>query len=223
MEQVKQENLLKYSKKMLKTTLLGIIAAVFICAFSISAFAADPVDVVITNHVTGQLGTEIDAFMAGKGTADEFGWYSNINSLTVSGGSMNTVDFGTATDSEGKRSGLKKAIASEGLALTSLDFSGTSFVANTLPEGAFFYAQKLTNVVLPVSVTTIENYPFGYCKSLTSYVFPANVTTIGKYVFEYCSGLTSVTIPAGVVKIDEYLFTYAMDGTTPSVKEVHME
>ena len=53
-----------------------------------------------------------------------------------------------------------------------------------------------TKVVIPDSVTSIEDGAFEDCASLTSVEIPNSVTSIGKSAFEDCASLTSVEIPA---------------------------
>ena len=66
----------------------------------------------------------------------------------------------------------------------------------------------VTDVVIPDSVTCIEDYAFARCYTLTSITIPNSVTYMGKYVFYYCTSLTSITIPNSVTYIGEYAFAY---------------
>ena len=52
-----------------------------------------------------------------------------------------------------------------------------------------FHANKVIEVTLPESLTTICDYAFSGCSQLRRIVIPANVTEIGEYVFENCSNL----------------------------------
>ncbi len=63
-------------------------------------------------------------------------------------------------------------------------------------------------IVIPNSVTSIEERAFSGCEGLTSVVIPDSVTNIGEYVFLGCSGLTSVTIPDSVESIVRYAFAW---------------
>ena len=64
----------------------------------------------------------------------------------------------------------------------------------------------VTDLVIPSSVTSIEDYAFCGCSGLTSVTIPNSVTSIGDYAFWRCSGLTSVTIPNSVTSIGDYAF-----------------
>ena len=61
-------------------------------------------------------------------------------------------------------------------------------------------------LVIPTSVTSIENYAFYYCSGLTSIYIPSSVTNIGEGAFYYCNSLTSVTIPDSVASIGDMAF-----------------
>ena len=51
----------------------------------------------------------------------------------------------------------------------------------------------MTSVVIPNSVTSIDECAFEGCRSLVSLMIPNSVTSIGERAFSGCSGLTSVT------------------------------
>ena len=69
-----------------------------------------------------------------------------------------------------------------------------------------FYNSTLQEIVIPESVTDIEEYAFGSCSKLTSVTIGDGVTSIGNNAFSYCSSLTSITIPNSVTSIGSYAF-----------------
>ena len=101
-----------------------------------------------------------------------------------------------------------------------------------IPEYAFKNAASLTEIIIPKSVTIIENAAFYGCeslganstitiedsvtsigsktfygcKSLESITIPNSVTSIGKEIFKNCDALKTVKIGNGVTKIPEYAF-----------------
>ena len=87
--------------------------------------------------------------------------------------------------------------------------SNPFFFANNLYLGE----EKVTNLVIPNSVTRIGDYAFEGCRGLTSVAIPESVTTIGYESFANCSGLTSITIPSSVTTIGNYAF-YGCTGMT---------
>ena len=67
-------------------------------------------------------------------------------------------------------------------------------------------SQKVTDLVIPDEVVSINNHVFTGCRSLTSVKIGNSVTNIGEYAFSGCNNLTSVTIPNSVTSIGEGAF-----------------
>jgi predicted nucleic acid-binding Zn-ribbon protein len=61
--------------------------------------------------------------------------------------------------------------------------------------GAFSNVDILKNVLLPNTLTTIQDYAFSGCSGLTSFALPPSVTTINSFAFAGCTGLKSIEIP----------------------------
>ncbi|MBR2742620.1 MAG: leucine-rich repeat protein, partial [Clostridia bacterium] len=59
----------------------------------------------------------------------------------------------------------------------------------------------LTDLVIPSSFTSINNFAMAGCRSLKSVSIPSSVTSIGDAAFWGCSNLTSITIPSSVKRI----------------------
>ena len=82
------------------------------------------------------------------------------------------------------------------------------------PDGnPLYYAQHLflngdeiKDLVIPNSVTIIENRAFLNCSGLTSATIPNSVTSIGSQAFQNCSGLTSINIPNSLTSIESNIF-----------------
>ena len=58
----------------------------------------------------------------------------------------------------------------------------------------YLNGEKITDLVIPDNVTSINKYVFYGCSGLTSVTIPKNVTAIGYSAFEGCTGLTAVHI-----------------------------
>ena len=69
-----------------------------------------------------------------------------------------------------------------------------------------FYISKLSSVLLPNTLRTIESGAFAYSKSLSSTELPEGLTSIGNNAFEYCSGLYNVTIPSTLTYMGQQIF-----------------
>lgn len=80
------------------------------------------------------------------------------------------------------------------------------------------------SVVLPDGITTIGRYAFGYCTGITSIVIPDTVSLLENRSFADCS-MTAVTIGSGVTTIRDYAFSndnalktlYFRSSTPPSL------
>lgn len=90
-------------------------------------------------------------------------------------------------------------------------------------NGAFYHNLKLNNVIIPDSVTNIDDDAFGY-SAVTSVVMPNSLTKIGNRAFCECNSLTNATLPDSVVSIGEEAFSFCVglrNITIPSsVKEI---
>ncbi|MBG10952.1 MAG: hypothetical protein CMD92_07260 [Gammaproteobacteria bacterium] len=66
---------------------------------------------------------------------------------------------------------------------------------------AFRECKGLTGIVIPDSVTRIENGAFEGCTSLPSITIPDSVTKLGYYVFSSCKNLKNITLGDSVASI----------------------
>jgi hypothetical protein len=76
------------------------------------------------------------------------------------------------------------------------------------PYGNFIsgFDKDITSVIIPSSVTSIDNGAFAECESLANAVIPASVTTIGDNAFYGCESLTTLSIPDSVTSIGDNAF-----------------
>ena len=94
--------------------------------------------------------------------------------------------------------------------LTNKNFTTYNIHSDTkvIAYGVFEECKKLTNIVIPDSVTSICERAFYKCTSLTSVSISNSVTRIGSLAFTNCRNLTSVTIPDSVTSIGYSAFNY---------------
>lgn len=69
--------------------------------------------------------------------------------------------------------------------------------------GGAFYKNQATKIVIPDTVTEIEDIAFYVCENLKEIVIPDSVKTIGNRCFADCTALETITIPAGVTDLGE--------------------
>ena len=69
-----------------------------------------------------------------------------------------------------------------------------------------FNCCKFSNIIIPESVTTINDYAFSNCVNITRFDIPHSVTYIGEGACFRCLGLKKIAIPNSVTFIGEKLF-----------------
>lgn len=72
-----------------------------------------------------------------------------------------------------------------------------------------FNNDGIKTVVLPETVTDIQDYAFSSNKNLTSIKLPSKLRHIGINAFFYCTGLESIELPASLETIDPFAFSAA--------------
>ena len=80
---------------------------------------------------------------------------------------------------------------------------GTSIIC----DRAFWSCSSLSSIVIPDSVTSIEQATFANCSSLSHIVIPNSVTSIEKGAFSRCSSLSNIVIPNNVTSIEKGTFS----------------
>ena len=76
----------------------------------------------------------------------------------------------------------------------------------TISDYAFYNCNALTNVKLHANIVSIGNNAFNGCGKLRDTDLPENLTTIGDRAFEKCLSFTHIIIPDKVTSIGSYAF-----------------
>ena len=90
----------------------------------------------------------------------------------------------------------------------------TVIIPDTVTEienGAFMDFYGLEYIDIPTSVTEIGDNAFNGCSQLASITIPNSVTEIGASAFRYCSSLQSVSLTEGLKSIGDYAFSGAYE------------
>lgn len=77
----------------------------------------------------------------------------------------------------------------------------------SIGNSAFSRREKLTEIIIPDSVTEIKGFAFLNCTSLASLHLSDNVTYIGQDAFGNCENLTELNLPEGITRIDDGAFS----------------
>ena len=78
----------------------------------------------------------------------------------------------------------------------------------TIPQGMFRECDRLRNIELPATLTSLGKQAFYGCDSLQTIYIPDGVTTIGDEAFCSCKGLRYVRLPEGLETIGNSCFGY---------------
>ena len=76
---------------------------------------------------------------------------------------------------------------------------------NSIPK-EYFSDTKLEKIVLPSSLSNLEEGVFKNCESLREVVFQGSLATIPASTFYMCKSLTEITLPKDLKTIEEYAF-----------------
>jgi hypothetical protein len=68
-------------------------------------------------------------------------------------------------------------------------------------KSAFYGNSTVTDVTIPSSVRTLEDYAFWFCLALTNITIPGSVTSIGDGAFQSCTALPTISIPESVTNL----------------------
>jgi len=147
----------------------------------------------------------------------------SINDLTLSG-NLNGVDIsyikemagrsGSGDTTEGKLTKLNMADAN---IVKGSGYNTYQTIDNAISHYMFTFLTNLTSIILPNSVTSIDECAFKGCSGLVSITIPKNVKSIGKSAFSECLGLNSITISNNVTSIDEYAFSGCSELTSVTI------
>ena len=87
--------------------------------------------------------------------------------------------------------------------------TGISYIVSNIGYYAFGSCHYLTSVLIPNTVTSIEDGAFDWCDGLSSVVVGNNITSIGSYAFYACGNLINIVLPESLTTIEDNAFLYS--------------
>ena len=84
---------------------------------------------------------------------------------------------------------------------------------------AFQGCSGLTHIIIPDTVTQIDEYAFDWCSGLQQVTFSNNLKTIGNCAFTNCSALQAIELPDSLISIGGYAFSGCPSLTSVTVPE----
>ena len=131
---------------------------------------------------------------------DAFAYCDQLRKITL-GKSVNTIGYSAFHACYS----MKDIYITDIAQWCNISYGGNSWAV--IPyENLYLNNVLVTDLVIPESVTKINNCAFYGCDSLASITISNNVTAIGEYAFSYCSNLKNVTIGQGVTTIGDWAF-----------------
>ena len=89
----------------------------------------------------------------------------------------------------------------------------------SINDYAFYNCRRLTGITIPDSVNKIGESAFQGCNRLKTVIIGNNVHEIGKWAFADCARLTNLTIGTGVTSIKGYVFWKCEDLITITIPD----
>lgn len=82
------------------------------------------------------------------------------------------------------------------------------YFANEIPFRAFASKNKLLSIILPNTITSIDDRAFYSCTALKSIEIPSSVTLLGIEIFYSCTALQTVKLPSSITTISNGTFGF---------------
>ena len=87
----------------------------------------------------------------------------------------------------------------------------------TTIKDSSFEGGSFEEIIIPNSVTCIENYAFFECESLKTIIIPNSVKSLGEGAFNWCKSLSKIVVKGEVVNVDGSVFAFC-----DNLKEIYV-
>ena len=134
------------------------------------------------------------------------------NSAFIYCSSLTSITIGNSVTTIGRNAfyrcdGLTEVHINDIAAWCNIDFEDAQTNPLYNAQNLYLDGNKVTDVIIPNSVTSIGDYAFIEYTDLKSVTIPNSVTSIGNRAFYGCEGLTSITIGSSVKTIGSSVFS----------------
>ena len=169
---------------------------------ALSATSENPVqNKIITakvNELQNNLGNTQVATNKNSQKINSLKYYGDSN-VVPSDKSMFTFELNT----DGKTAAVKKGTTATGDIVIpyECEINGTIYPITRIGRVAFGDKSNITSVVIPNTVTEIQEYAFDFCTALASITLPDSLKTLGASVFNSCP-FKSLAIPEGITTLE---------------------
>ena len=134
------------------------------------------------------------------------GYYNALSSITIP---STVTSIGSAFASSSPISSLYIDSIESWCKISFISTSGNPLYGRATNKKLYVNGENVTNLVIPDTVTKINEYAFNRWDFLTSLTIPSSVTSIGNGAFTSCSNLASVTVKAKNAPTLEQAATFA--------------